>query len=308
MPVYSNAQRVILCEEHVRRQINRQRWQFFYKYWCVHFGHAHVPQFFFKPPKPYTGKPTSFNNILVVHDKILGTKVFHETLLYDIHELLSDYFGCYARSISYPELVLPAVVAIKHFFKNARSSTASSKLKALLDVLQHQSKLVLAERNLINTGLRDLQRLKSFMSNTTSLTPLEHYVQQHRAQKKLNLERQLKNIEEQEKNSRWARKTEDEESDDAYDKPEVDKDQTSEMRDEEPEEDNPLDVEDRQLDKQSKRPKLSQKKKNTDTKANLKKSQKGKQPKAAAIHKDEDSNEDEGEDVVTDLVLPDFED
>jgi len=148
---------------------------------------------FSKKPKPYSGKPVHFTYLLKVGPQYSGTKMFLDLVLKELHEHLVIYLSCFARSIAFPELVLPVILQIKRFLENCRPSPYAAKLKRLIDTFQNNSKLITAERNLANFSPKDTLQVSNFMKNKKQPTPLESYRDQF--QKQLEEERKLEEAE-----------------------------------------------------------------------------------------------------------------
>eukprot|EP01128_Nolandella_sp_AFSM9_P002427 TRINITY_DN1279_c0_g1_i1.p1 TRINITY_DN1279_c0_g1~~TRINITY_DN1279_c0_g1_i1.p1 ORF type:complete len:446 (+),score=89.54 TRINITY_DN1279_c0_g1_i1:328-1665(+) len=136
---------------------------------------------FFKKPPPYSGKPPSFAYTLRVSDKMLNSRVFQKMVMLEAHHLLAQYFCIYSRSIAFPELVLPATVAMKRFLKKSRVPLFSNKIRSLLDVMNRSSQYVAAKRNMVSFGPADHKKVANFLKadsgakGVKTLTPLEKY-------------------------------------------------------------------------------------------------------------------------------------
>eukprot|EP01125_Pyxidicula_operculata_P005070 TRINITY_DN1858_c1_g1_i1.p1 TRINITY_DN1858_c1_g1~~TRINITY_DN1858_c1_g1_i1.p1 ORF type:complete len:712 (+),score=233.86 TRINITY_DN1858_c1_g1_i1:31-2166(+) len=143
---------------------------------------------FNKKIKANSGKPPAYSYMLKMNEKLSETRFFVDNLIGEIHELILNYLTSFSRSISFPELVIPLKLAMKHYLKTAKF--ANQKIKVLLDVINSQSKLIQAERNLVNFGPND-SRVLSFMKNYAPLTPLEQYHKQYHTQKRAELAKRL---------------------------------------------------------------------------------------------------------------------
>lgn len=79
-----------------------------------------------KPPKPSTLKPLDFDTTLHAPDSYLRTRVYQDGLGIQLSELLVEFFSCWAKHISFPELVIPPTVVLKRWLKSANGSSSSS--------------------------------------------------------------------------------------------------------------------------------------------------------------------------------------
>jgi len=151
-----------------------------------------------KKIQPWSGKPQYFTYILKASEQIINTHAFYETVMKEVLELLVNYFICYAKSVTFPELALPAIIQLKLFLQSCAPSAFPSRIKQFVDVLDEQTKVILSHRNLANFNPSDEHKVASFMSNIKQKTPLEIYYQKFEKEK----EEQKKLIEQQEQQER----------------------------------------------------------------------------------------------------------
>jgi len=136
-----------------------------------------------KKPAHYTGKKLDFSHTLSVPQNLLSSKGFGDAIIAEIHTALVGYFACYATSIAFPELVVPAVVALKKFIKNSKAIQYTVSLKSLVDVLQTNATLITAKRNSVTFGPTDKQKAFHF-SQSISNSPLVRYKKERDAVEK----------------------------------------------------------------------------------------------------------------------------
>jgi len=156
--------------------------------------------YFHKNIKPWSGKPEVFQFSLTASDKIIQTYAFYDAIMREVLELLVTYFMTYYKSVSFPELALPAIVQLKQFLQTCQPSPFPAKIKQFVEVLENQSKVILSHRNLANFNPADEHKVAAFMSKLKQKTPLEIFshkiLQELEEQKKLIL---LQNEEDQKK-------------------------------------------------------------------------------------------------------------
>jgi len=150
--------------------------------------------FFHKNIKPWSGKPQYFTYTLKAPEKILQTYAFYEAVMREVLELIVTYFDCYKKSVTFPELALPALVQLKQFLQTCQPSPFPSKIKQYVEILDEHSKVILSHRNLANFNPSDEHKVSSFMANVKQKTPLEIYYNKF----KLELEQQKKLMSESE--------------------------------------------------------------------------------------------------------------
>ena len=70
------------------------------------------------PPKPSTLKPLDFNITLRAPKQYSKTRVYQDGIMEQVSELLAEFFGVWAKSVAFPELVIPPVVMLKRWMKD----------------------------------------------------------------------------------------------------------------------------------------------------------------------------------------------
>lgn len=80
-----------------------------------------------KAPKASTLKPLDFTTTLRAPKSYIHTRVYQDSLGAQLTELLAEFFGCWAKHIAFPELVIPPTVLLKRWLKSASASSPSSR-------------------------------------------------------------------------------------------------------------------------------------------------------------------------------------
>ncbi len=83
-----------------------------------------------KPPKPSTLPPLDFSIALRAPKTYLRTRVYQDGLGQQVQELLAEFFGCWAKHIAFPELIIPPTVALKRWLKSASSIPSRANKQA----------------------------------------------------------------------------------------------------------------------------------------------------------------------------------
>ena len=159
-----------------------------------------------KKPNPSTLPPLDFAIVLRAPKSYLRTRVYQDGLGHQSQDLLAEFFGCWAKSIAFPELVIPPSVTIKRWLKAAssapsrgdRQATANvaregkgnknSKLNAsialLLQKLSANAQYIEEHRARVSFGPSDREGVDGFLREVAiEETPLGAFVEGLRKQK-----------------------------------------------------------------------------------------------------------------------------
>lgn len=97
--------------------------------------------------------------------------------------LLTEYYGAVATSIAFPEIVLPAIVALKRHAKKTGQARLGNQIKVLVEKLESNSKWIEDKREKIEFGPSKRDKVDRFLQGEDAgLTPLGGHL---RLQKKL---------------------------------------------------------------------------------------------------------------------------
>ena len=159
-----------------------------------------------KPPKPTTLPPLDFSVALRVPKSYLRTRIYQDGLGQQIQELLAEFFGCWAKHIAFPELIIPPTVAMKRWLKSASSPPSkgdktatnrsaregkgnknaklNSSISILLQKLSANAQFVEGRRATVTFGPSDRQGVDNFLRDVpVEETPLGAFVDGLRKQK-----------------------------------------------------------------------------------------------------------------------------
>ena len=123
-----------------------------------------------KKPKPSTLPPLDFAIVLRAPKSYLRTRVYQDGLGHELQELLAEFFGCWAKSIAFPELIIPPSVAIKRWLKSASSKPSRG------------DKQVIAKADREGKGNKNSKLNSSLALLLHKLSANAQYVEGHRAQ------------------------------------------------------------------------------------------------------------------------------
>ncbi|KAL6713746.1 Nucleolar Complex 2 protein [Lecanora helva] len=159
-----------------------------------------------KPPKPSTSPPLDFAITLRAPKSYLRTRIYQDGLGQQVQELLAEFFGCWAKNIAFPELIIPPTVAMKRWLKSASSTPSrgdkhavskadregkgnkNSKLNAsivlLLQKLSANAEYVEGHRAHVSFGPSDREGVDNFLRDVPiEDTPLGAFVEGLRKQR-----------------------------------------------------------------------------------------------------------------------------
>ncbi|KAF6234973.1 hypothetical protein HO173_006903 [Letharia columbiana] len=159
-----------------------------------------------KPPKPSTLPPLDFSVALRVPKSYLRTRIYQDGLGQQVQELLAEFFGCWAKHIAFPELIIPPTVALKRWLRTASSlpskgnksatnraeregkGNKNAKLNAsislLLQKLSANAQYVEGHRASVSFGPSDRQGVDDFLRDVpVEETPLGAFVDGSRKQR-----------------------------------------------------------------------------------------------------------------------------
>ena len=113
-----------------------------------------------KSPKPSALQIVDFEHNIKVNQAYLGTKVYQDGLCEQFIELNSEFFGLYAKSIAFPELITPAVLGLKRFTKKSKNVKFNKQLNQLIEKLNANAQLISRKRSNVEFGPSDKREVK----------------------------------------------------------------------------------------------------------------------------------------------------
>ena len=106
----------------------------------------------------------------------LKTKKFQDDVVDEALEILAQHFATHSTSISFPELVAPAVFQLKIFVRTTRVLAAKKKVLQFLDKVEASVNTVLAQRKKVDYSPRDLSKVARFAAEYIhGKTPMQQY-------------------------------------------------------------------------------------------------------------------------------------
>lgn len=212
-----------------------------------------------KPPKPSTLPPLDFSIALRAPKSYLRTRIYQDGLGQQVQELLAEFFGCWAKHIAFPELIIPPTVALKRWLKSASSPPSkgnksannkaeregkgnknaklNSSISLLLQKLSANAQYVEGKRAAVSFGPSDRQEVDNFLRDVpVEETPLGAFVDGLRKQRE-EKERVLSDSRREDEARRATREKEDGDGDSGMLDGGVERDEEDEDDDNDSEED-----------------------------------------------------------------------
>lgn len=170
-----------------------------------------------KAPKASTLQAVDFEHNIKVNQAYLGTRVYQDGLCEQFIELSGEFFGLYAKSIAFPELVTPAVLALRRFVKKSKNVKFNKQLQQLIEKLNANAVFITGKRSNVEYGPSNKAEVQQFLSDFEwEKTPLGQYVSVQRQLKAERL-RILKEAQEEEAKAQAEQKKKEEEEDEQED-------------------------------------------------------------------------------------------
>nr|CAG8508423.1 11451_t:CDS:10 [Entrophospora candida] len=100
-----------------------------------------------RSPRPSTLKPLDFSIILKVPKNYLHTRSYQDGICEELFESFLEYYACFCKSISFPELIIPGVVQLKRHIKHSSNFKFNKQLQQLNEKLEQNSKYIEQQRS-----------------------------------------------------------------------------------------------------------------------------------------------------------------
>lgn len=128
---------------------------------------------FRRKPKGSTLKPLELDTTVRAPASYVRTRVYADQLAEEGSHILLEYLGTQARSIAFPEMVVPTTVQLKRGLKTCTSPKLSAALKHLLDKVAQNSAWIEKRREGVEFAPKDRSQVDRFLENEKAEAPLE---------------------------------------------------------------------------------------------------------------------------------------
>ncbi|CAO3574075.1 unnamed protein product [Mortierella alpina] len=190
-----------------------------------------------RPGRKGTMKPLEWDLGFKCNNDYKGSRVYQDGTGEQVYELMTEYYALFSTSISFPELVIPAIVQLKRFIKKSSLVKLTKQFAGLVDKLEQNSRFVEMERNKADFSPSDAAGVSGFLRDQDKdKTPLGSYwkgVRRSVMAKRKMVEDARKDRAEREDKSSASRNSEDEDEEDES----MDEDDLDEIEEEEDDED-----------------------------------------------------------------------
>ncbi|WFD41960.1 Nucleolar Complex 2 protein [Malassezia psittaci] len=146
---------------------------------------------FQRKSKGATLKPLDLETTFRAPQAYVRTRIYAEQLAEEFSFLLQEYLTTQARSIAFPELVIPITVQMRRVVKTGHSTRLTETLRALLDKCQQNAVWIEQRRQQIEFAPNDHRQVDRFLEKESSEAPMEaslRLARKVRAQKQKLLE------------------------------------------------------------------------------------------------------------------------
>lgn len=111
----------------------------------------------------------------------IGTMVYQQGVYEELTDLFAEVFVLYTKSIAFPELAAPVVVALKRHSRETRNVELSKSLRVLIERLQANSEYISKARADVNFGPRDKALVDAFLKEEPwEKTPFGYFAEVRR--------------------------------------------------------------------------------------------------------------------------------
>ncbi|GJJ77425.1 nucleolar complex protein 2 [Entomortierella parvispora] len=129
-----------------------------------------------RPGRKGTLKPLEWDLGFKCSKDYKGSRVYQDGTGEQVYELMIEYFALFSTSISFPELVIPAIVQLKRFIKKSSLVKLTKQFAGLVDKLEQNARFVENERNKADFSPSDAAGVSTFLRHQDKdKTPLGAY-------------------------------------------------------------------------------------------------------------------------------------
>lgn len=148
-----------------------------------------------KRSKPSTLKPLDWDYYLKCPTAYQRTRVYADALVDEVVFLLSEFYGALSTSIAFPELALPACVALRRHAKKLAAPKLAQQVKQLVDKLEANAQWIEQRREQVEFAPAKRDKVDRFLAGDDGAkTPMGTHVKLQRKlreQKKAQMERAM---------------------------------------------------------------------------------------------------------------------
>lgn len=152
-------------------------------------------QTFMKPHKKVSMRPLNFGLVLRLQKSQLEERGFRDAVVDNVYGAIIEILANESSNLAYPDLIIPCVVALRHFLQNEKNLNYVKKIKQLLDKIIENSKYIEQERKNINFNLKNTSSIRNWENEMKNKgTPLQAFYDIYKAAYEKQLRRMATDI------------------------------------------------------------------------------------------------------------------
>lgn len=128
-----------------------------------------------RKPVASTAKPPELQFRLKCSKSLLTTRACQDVLLSTTVQLLTEHLGVFSRSVAFPELVVPTVLALKALVKKTHIQRLRATAKRLIEKIDANSSFISGHRSQLDCTPKDADKIANFLQDKPD-TPLTSYI------------------------------------------------------------------------------------------------------------------------------------
>jgi nucleolar complex protein 2 len=129
-----------------------------------------------KLTKPADLEEIDFESTIRVSKVYLTTKEYQDGVCGEFVDIVAEFFSQNAKSIAFPELSIPVVLAFKRFISRSKNGKFNKQLEKLVERLEENSKYIQQKRNALNFGPTTRAEVDVFLKDLpVEKTPFGNY-------------------------------------------------------------------------------------------------------------------------------------
>ena len=113
-------------------------------------------------------RPVDFSCILKLSKAQVQENGCYDATMEQIYRGTIEYLESQSDKISFPELIVPAIVQIKDFIKKSKKANFSKKMKTLVDQMTENSQFILRNRRLVSFNVTDAEKIATWEAGIRS--------------------------------------------------------------------------------------------------------------------------------------------
>lgn len=146
-----------------------------------------------KNPKVISLKPIMFSSNFKVTSNYLGTRIYNDCVHEEALYLMTEYFGCICGSISFPDLIVSPVAALKGILKETKNPKLKKLATQLVDKLIENAKFISTRRQSLSLSPNQTEKCEEFSKEAKLASPFLKYLNSCRNVRRMTEEAISKN-------------------------------------------------------------------------------------------------------------------